>query len=451
MFFFQNRMKLRQGELLTNETPRTKAPFSKDSEREQNSQDLIEPTIDQKQFSKEEIEIIQRIKAFYNTGNYIAALSLLETHLNKKENGVSFKTWLQNQHRIVLLSTGWFYLETGLCEKAITEFSRAANYHKDKSLSSGLAFCYHKLKMFEQAEAEIDWYLMENPHDTNILNLYTDILESQGRFEEAITVLEQILNWTQPTKREHTLKRLESMKSKKKNGAHQLSSQSSHFSLRYDEKFSDYLSEAVLNLLEAAHEEFLFKFGFGLLSPMEVILYSQESFANITIDSPHWIGGIFDGRIRIPVINSDQDDDKILKLLNRTLRHEFAHAVLHARTQNRTLPYWFDEGFAQVFECQTLSCQNKKIFPEGTFLELHDFETSFIKFHHKKAQQAYKQSLYLLKNLSRNSNGQSIKRLITKLSYSGPLDSNSILEPLGITFNDLYKKSQSNWMKKIPL
>jgi len=75
-----------------------------------------------------------------------------------------------------------------------------------------------------------------------------------------------------------------------------------------------------------------------------VVLYADRQFYEVTGAHP-WIGGLFDGKIRIPVKDAFQRD---ATLLDRVCRHEYTHAVIQAIAPR--CPRWLHEGTAKVME-----------------------------------------------------------------------------------------------------
>ena len=76
---------------------------------------------------------------------------------------------------------------------------------------------------------------------------------------------------------------------------------------------------------------------------LTVVLYSKEQFRDVT-QSPSWAGGLYDGRIRVPV--AGRIDEKELR---RVLTHELTHAVVYSLAP-RGVPQWLNEGLAILME-----------------------------------------------------------------------------------------------------
>ena len=74
------------------------------------------------------------------------------------------------------------------------------------------------------------------------------------------------------------------------------------------------------------------------------MLYPDETFREVT-GSPHWSGGIYDGRIKLPIGGLARGSER----LARTVRHEYAHAAIVTLSKGKA-PVWLNEGLAQVAE-----------------------------------------------------------------------------------------------------
>ena len=75
-----------------------------------------------------------------------------------------------------------------------------------------------------------------------------------------------------------------------------------------------------------------------------MILYAQQSFQHVT-RAPHWAGGIFDGKVRIPV----GELVRVTPRFERVLTHEITHALVHEKT-GLNCPRWLNEGLAEYYE-----------------------------------------------------------------------------------------------------
>lgn len=121
--------------------------------------------------------------------------------------------------------------------------------------------------------------------------------------------------------------------------------------LRYDPE----LDRETLRDIEAALEKALQAVGEALgvwpQRRLSVTLFSEQSFRQAT-GAAHWIGGLFDGQIKIPVPTRATDGtaptEAELAELSRALHHELTHALL--KELYPAVPNWLNEGVAQFFE-----------------------------------------------------------------------------------------------------
>ncbi|MBI2870929.1 MAG: tetratricopeptide repeat protein [Candidatus Omnitrophica bacterium] len=75
-----------------------------------------------------------------------------------------------------------------------------------------------------------------------------------------------------------------------------------------------------------------------------VLIYSQEAYHELA-STPHWSGGLFDGKIRIPI----PDERSGWPGFEPVIRHEFTHALIWEITRG-ACPPWLNEGLAQYEE-----------------------------------------------------------------------------------------------------
>jgi len=121
---------------------------------------------------------------------------------------------------------------------------------------------------------------------------------------------------------------------------------SRHFTIQYDGPVPREVARTALFLLERAYDRLWHDFGRSPQHDVPVILYTRGLFDEIT-RSPGWVGGTYDGKIRVPVGGLQTENDA--QRLAPVLTHELTHAFIRANVPGH-LPLWFEEGLAGHFE-----------------------------------------------------------------------------------------------------
>lgn len=78
-----------------------------------------------------------------------------------------------------------------------------------------------------------------------------------------------------------------------------------------------------------------------------VVLYPESVFSEMT-GTEHWVGGTYDGQIKLPVSEAAKLSAQALAHLEADLRHEMTHAVMSEVAPE--CPVWLNEGIAQHFQ-----------------------------------------------------------------------------------------------------
>lgn len=115
-----------------------------------------------------------------------------------------------------------------------------------------------------------------------------------------------------------------------------------HFKVQFSKFEYTGVENTVLDILEEAYRTIGSDFNYYPPSSITVILYNEQGFFDVT-RAPGWAGGLYDGKIRIPIKDIEGKEE----LLKRILFHEFVHALVRSITPR--CPVWLNEGLAEYF------------------------------------------------------------------------------------------------------
>lgn len=125
------------------------------------------------------------------------------------------------------------------------------------------------------------------------------------------------------------------------------SQDSQHFSISYEGSENRKAADDVLQILSRAYRDVGSELNAYPSRPIHVVLYTREKYSKVTL-APDWAGAIYDGKIRVPISGRDLSKDEE-RMLERTLRHEYTHAVVHV-VGGLGVPIWLNEGLAMYYE-----------------------------------------------------------------------------------------------------
>jgi tetratricopeptide (TPR) repeat protein len=122
-----------------------------------------------------------------------------------------------------------------------------------------------------------------------------------------------------------------------------------NFNIRYDGEVDPDLAAEVADYLEERLREMTSLWRHAPEQAITVILYPRQAFHDVTLAGGE-VGGLFDGKIRVPIGGLKRLDPRAKALL----AHELTHAVVHSKSRGQA-PRWLHEGLAQIAEPRTLT------------------------------------------------------------------------------------------------
>jgi tetratricopeptide (TPR) repeat protein len=215
----------------------------------------------------------------------------------------------------------------------------------------------------------------------------------------------------------------------------------SHFLTKYEGREKIETGRIVLRILEDAYGVVGKALSYYPDHEIQVILYTEQQFQEVT-DAPGWSGGIYDGKIRIPIGGIEQETPG----LRRLLYHEYTHAVVRAITPR--CPTWINEGLAQYFEGRDLDSRQrdalKQVAKAGKLPSLSNLEGSFMGLNNNQAAYAYLFSLSSTRYMIDTFGMYRIKSVLDELATGA--DTNKAINS-GITLS--YEEFERGWKRSL--
>lgn len=202
----------------------------------------------------------------------------------------------------------------------------------------------------------------------------------------------------------------------------------------------DELGNSALATLEEAYVDLGSRFQLWPQQKTEVILYGNRDFASLT-NAPDWSGGLYDGKIRIPVGGLTGMNEN----LRRILYHEYAHVLIRALARDH-LPLWLNEGLAQWAAGETTAELEHRLAKGEKPLPFIRFEKSFTDLSASEVSLAYGQSLsltnFLIVHFGEAQIIEVLHRLGSGMSFQTAAE--DILAPWDGSFDRLVQAWQEN-------
>jgi tetratricopeptide (TPR) repeat protein len=200
-----------------------------------------------------------------------------------------------------------------------------------------------------------------------------------------------------------------------------------HFKLVYDGHEHGSISRKILSILDDAYRYVGKELDYFPTEPVTVILYTSKDFFDTT-RAPGWAGGLYDGKIRLPVRGAEGQE----ALLKRVLYHEYVHSVVRSLTER--CPLWINEGLAEYYSEQ----YPKKI---GQAVPLKYLENSFA-WLGGNVGVAYWESYSAVSYLIEKYGAVRMKELLTSLSKGADINK-AFKDIFGMTYDEFV----STWGK----
>jgi hypothetical protein len=229
-----------------------------------------------------------------------------------------------------------------------------------------------------------------------------------------------------------------------------------HFVITFTKK-DEKLSKITLSMVDSFHSQISLHLGNYIPNnPVYIIIApSREVFKDLSGITEEWAVGIAAGTNRIVILSPRRFGSK--SEIERLLRHEYTHILLHGITKGHFLPRWLNEGLAMHYESDAWRIPDNIRLTEAFFTHsLFPLEllNCYFPSNRKKAELAYSQSLDVVDYIIKEHGYENLKQLIREIAKGHSLDT-AMISSLGIDTCSLeaawYKSlsNQYNWFYRL--
>ncbi len=278
--------------------------------------------------------------------------------------------------RLNLLSTLVTIKNTNDTETEIKELLKLRPNDSDIAIKAATA--YQKIENTVAAISTLQEFTERNPGDAKVNATLARLLYLNGNLAESKYYITRSLELAPEDQ-----KNLEFLTKLDKEACVEATTNSfsgKHFELACPDSFSEEWAENLLEQLENAYEEVGSKLNFYPEQKAQVVLLQTDDFKMVH-DLPDWAGGVYDGKIKLPVPTNIQP-----RALKGAILHEYTHHVIYLASSGNC-PIWLNEGLAQIFEKDSDNIPEIPENQQENAINLYEINAGF-KAHPNRAEAA---------------------------------------------------------------
>jgi tetratricopeptide (TPR) repeat protein len=240
------------------------------------------------------------------------------------------------------------------------------------NIISSLASEYYKKENYEFASYKLKESLAVCPNHVPSLVLLgqvyyqtQDLVNAESCWNKAISL---------DPKNKDLKEMLTKLRSEKKVESRLKKLDAYYFDILFDKEVIDSEVYDIKSFLQDAYRDVGRDFNYYPKQKIPVILYTQGDFQQLR-QTPEWVAGIYDGKIRLPIRKNGMTDTEFKRLI----WHEYTHAVVFALTDGNC-PIWFNEGLAKYQEAKIEKPDLSpltKMLKNKTYIPLSDLNSYF--------------------------------------------------------------------------
>ena len=167
-------------------------------------------------------------------------------------------------------------------------------------------------------------------------------------------------------------------------------------------------ARAMVGAVDSAFARVSQQLGCSTEEKIVTIIQSRDAYKKAT-DAAEWSGGLYDGRIHVPVMNGQQMDAR----QEQVLAHETTHACLAMLGE---WPSWLHEGMAQRLSGETLAPQSRaeleQLAKAGQLPKLESLRQGWSGLDARHARLAYSLALEAVDALFENFGNDGVRNLM---------------------------------------
>lgn len=328
-----------------------------------------------------------------------------------------------------------FLVSKGDTSTAIDHYRQALNFEPDSvPLLLNLAVLYLRQSQFTNALEPLERARHITPDSADVAKLMGWAYYGSNKMDQAVIEWKRSQRLHPDADVEHALEKAERDKAEEESYRE---GETAHFALKYNGSATPDLAHGILHVLEDDFHELESQLDYTPPEPIGVILYTEQSFADIT-RAPSWAGAINDGRIRIPV----QGLTSVTPELARVLKHELTHSFIGQKSHNRA-PTWLQEGTAQYMEGRR-STESAgallNVASQGGVPTLASLEGSWLNLSGSSASVAYAWSLAAVESIVQTGGVGDVSRLLDAIA-TAPSTETALRDSLHSDYADLQQQT----------
>ncbi len=199
------------------------------------------------------------------------------------------------------------------------------------------------------------------------------------------------------------------------------------------------IAETTLKIVDNFHSQIRLCLGdYTMNIPVYIIIApSREVFENLGGVREKWAVGMATGNNRIVIFSPRKFGDK--SEIERLIKHEYTHILLHQATGGRGLPRWLNEGLAMYYESNIWHVPDDIRLAEAVLTRSViplDQLNFYFPSDRKRAELAYSQSIDIVTYIMKEYGYERLKQIIVEITRGCDIDT-AMINSIGVDVSSL--------------